>query len=56
MGNTDTPKDKHAVHYSSAKKGSGKDNWCTPKELFDSLNALWRFHFRCCMCERNCTM
>lgn len=34
----DEKKNKHAVHHSS-----GKDVWCTPKWLFDKLNAVWNF-------------
>lgn len=34
----DEKKDKHGVHFSS-----GKDDWCTPIELFEKLDALWHF-------------
>lgn len=29
---------KHSIHHST-----GKDNWATPKWLFDKLNEIWKF-------------
>lgn len=33
----------HAVHYTSARTATGRDNWCTPKALFDKLDAEFGF-------------
>lgn len=38
MSDKEEKKDKHSVHYTS-----GKDNWCTPVDLFKKLDDIWHF-------------
>lgn len=35
--------DRHAVHFTSARTGTGRDDWRTPRGLFGSLDDEFRF-------------